>query len=648
MSQTVRTVIFLGVAIACVGIGFATHTMYKPSDLEAFVDVGEPFYPEFTDPNQATGLRVASFNDDSGKTDVFSVESKDGLWRIPSHHDYPADGEEQLAQTAASMIGVERQALIERTKTAHKRYNLLDPLDDEVTGSEGRGDRITLYEGDEPLVDFIVGKQVEGQENVYYVRAADEDRFYTADLGEFSISTKFTDWIKKDILDIERSAVREMIVNRYRIDEARGVLIQGDRLTLSREGSSDPWQLKGLDEEKEELQTADVNSLLNALDDLSIVGVRNKPAGISADLKAEPGQGITTTRFDMRDLQEKGFFIDPREGGGILSNEGEVLVGTDDGVFYVLRFGEEFSGSDVEIEVGSKPKEGEDKDQEKPAESESADENDEASAEEDDSLLKSRYLFVTAQFDESLLGEKPTPPVKPEPPKETTDSTPEEPTTEEKAAPESDQGAKDASDTDDSAPEAAEETVDPQKAYEEALQRYEEDLEVYEVRLKDYEEKLKKGKERVQELNRRFADWYYVISADVFDRMKINRDELVKAKEVPEEEAASETEESATTSEAKPEMKAPPVETPEASNNEAETTAKEEKPAEKKESNNSADPKEAPKEEVSKELKTEKPADPKKEQPVVEEKPEESSAKKNEPTETSEAPSETDPESTTE
>ena len=483
MSQTVRTVIFLGVAIACVGIGFATHTMYKPSDLEAFVDVGEPFYPEFTDPNQATGLRVASFNDDSGKTDVFSVESKDGLWQIPSHHDYPADGEEQLAQTAASMIGVERQALIERTKAAHKRYNLLDPLDDEVTGSEGRGDRITLYEGDEPLVDFVVGKQVEGQENVYYVRAAGEDRFYTADLGEFSISTKFTDWIKKDILDIERTAVREMIVNRYRIDEARGVLIQGDRLTLSREGSSDPWQLKGLDEEKEELQTADVNSLLNALDDLSIVGVRNKPPGISADLKAEPGQGITTTRFDMLDLQEKGFFIDPREGGGILSNEGEVLVGTDDGVFYVLRFGEEFSGSDVEIEVGSKPKEGEDQKEEKPAESESADENEETSEEEDDSLLKSRYLFVTAQFDESLLGEKPIPPVKPEPPKETTESTPEEPTTEEKADPESDQDANEASDAGESAPEAAEEAVDPQKAYEDDLQRYEEDLEVYEVRL---------------------------------------------------------------------------------------------------------------------------------------------------------------------
>lgn len=548
MSQTVRTLVFLGLAVVCVGIGFATHSMYKPSDLEAFVDVGEPFYPEFEDPNVATGLRVAAFNEDTGKTDVFSVENKNGLWTIPSHHEYPADGEERLAQTAASMVGVERQALIEKSKAAHKRYDLLDPLDESVTGSEGRGDRITLYEGDEPLVDFIVGKKVDGQENAYYVRAANEDRFYTADLGDFSISTKFTDWINKDILDIERSAVREMIVNRYRIDEARGVLIQGDRLTLQRSGSSDPWKLQGLDESKEELQTSDVNTLLTALDDLSIVGVRNKPPGISSDLKAEPGKGISTTRFDMIDLQEKGFFIDPREGGGILSNEGEVLVGTDNGVLYVLRFGEEFSGSEVDIEVGSDPKAAKDKKSDKATESDDEDpKSDDPESEDEDSLVKSRYLFVTAQFDESLLGDKPTAPVKPEPPAE------------EDQAAEKEADAADGAKADDKPDEAAEAKPDPQKEYEAALAKYNEEQEVYEIKLKNYEEKVKQGKERVNELNRRFADWYYVISAEVFDRMKINRDELVKAKEMPAEEAApavSQPEEPPKTTE-KPEMKAP-------------------------------------------------------------------------------------------
>lgn len=518
MSQTVRTIVFLGVAVVCVGIGFATHSMYKPVDLDAFSDVGQEFYPEFDDPNEATGLRVASYNEDTSQTETFSVEFKNGLWRIPSHHDYPADGQEQLAKTAASMVGVERQALIERTKAAHKRYDLLDPLDQSVTGTEGRGDRITLYKGDEELVDFIVGKPVEGRQNEYYVRAANEDRFYTADLGDFEISTKFADWIEKDILNMNRADVREIVINRYQIDEARGALLQGDRLNLSRESSSADWQLEGLEAKSEELETANINSMLTALDDLAIVGVRKKPAGISADLKAE--EGVSITALDMLDLQDKGFFIDQRQGR-ILSNEGEVLVGTKDGILYALRFGEEFSGSDVDIEVGSKSSKEQDGKQSKQDDpDETASDDDSASADQQDSdLLKSRYLFVTAQFDAELLGEKPTPPVKPEPPA-TPDAKPSETT-------EQDQEQK--SDDDAAQP-------DPQKEYEEALKRYEEEQEVYEIKLKDYEESVAKGQERVAELNRRFADWYYVISAEVFDRMKLNRTDLVKAKEAPPEE----------------------------------------------------------------------------------------------------------------
>lgn len=638
MSQTVRTAIFAGVAIACVGVGFATHSIYKPVELDAFVDVGAPFYPDFADPNEATGLRVASFNDETGKTDVFSVELKDGLWRIPSHHDYPADGKDQLAKTASSMIGVERQALIERTKAAHKRYDLLDPLDQEVTGNEGRGDRITLFKGTEPLVDFIVGKKVDGQENVYYVRAANEDRFYTADLGEFSISTKFQDWILKDILDINRSDVRELIVNRYQIDEARQVLVQGDRMILDRDSASAPWQLDKLDESKEELDASSINALLQALDDLSIVGVRNKPAGISADLKAEDGEGISMTRFDMLDLREKGFFMDPRQGGGILSNEGEILVGTEDGVLYTLRFGEEFSGTDVDIEVGSKAK------QDQAEKSEKADDKPESPEEGEDSesLLKSRYLFVTAHFDESLLGEKPVPPVKPEPPAKS--EAPAE------TKPEAADDAEEKAEESKKSPDAEEAKSNAEIAYQAALSKYEEDLEVYEIQIKKYEESVKQGKERVNELNRRFADWYYVISAEVFDRMKLNRVDIVKEKESP---AAPEP--NAPTSPAEPvkpaqEMKADSPqkpETPEPEKKESQPESKdkeepkpEEKAAEKKPAEESPSSPEEKKPEPETSNAPEKKADEPEPAASGEKKTEAPAEKKDSPQKSEEAPSE--------
>ena len=46
------------------------------------------------------------------------------------------------------------------------------------------------------------------------------------------------------------------------------------------------------------------------------------------------------------------------------------------------------------------------------------------------------------------------------------------------------------------------------------------------------EEKLKqqvgRGKQLSEELNARFAEWYYVISDDSFDRIRLKRGDLVK------------------------------------------------------------------------------------------------------------------------
>ena len=569
MSQPIRTLAFVIFAGVSAVIAWGTHRTFQPVDLEAFSDVGSEFYPDFDDPNVATGLQVASYNEETGETDVFKVELENNLWRIPSHHNYPADGEERLAQTAASMVGVVRTALVERSPAAHKRYGLVDPLDKDFVGTEGRGDRITLLKGDETLVDFIVGQKLEGEEEVYYVRKADEDRFYSADLGSFEISTKFADWIEKDVLNVDQNNISELIIDRHSVDESRGVIVQGDRMQLHRESSTADWNLSDLDEAKEQLKTSDINTMLFALDDLEIVGVRPKPEGISADLKA--AQAISLTTFDMIDLQNRGFFI---VQGRIFSNEGELLVGTNEGVMYDLRFGEEFSGSDVELEVGSdSPATADDQDEETSTEADegasaeqdgtedtdpsTAEDNAEEEETEDSGLKKSRYLFVSVQFDPRLIGEPPVAPVKPEPPSEGDSAPDEDPAGEGEGSTEEDTAAEQSTDEADAetandepndaqggeedASEANEEAApDPQQAYEEALKRYEEDLEAYEFELKEHEQKLEDGKKRVDELNRRFADWFYVISADVFDRLKLDRTDLVEPKEEEDSDATSE------------------------------------------------------------------------------------------------------------
>lgn len=529
MNETTRTLTFVGVAGALAVAAFGMHVATQPVSLEEYTDEQSEFYPNFKDPQDATGLQVAAYNDEAARIAVFNVEFNDGLWRIPSHHNYPADGEERLANTATSIIGLSREALATTSKDDHKRFGVLDPLDETITGTEGRGDRITLTKADEVLADYIIGTKIEdGPENTYHVRRADENRTYRATL-DFDLSTKFADWIEPDLLDFRRGDIRELVIDRYSIDESRGVVVPGEQNELSRSSQDDPWQLAGLDETTEEVQTSTVNTMINALEDLAIVGVRPKPKGLSASLKGE-GSGGIDARAAM-DLEQKGFFIDSRNA--LVSNEGDVRLGTSDGVMYVLRFGEVFTGSDVEIEVGGSSDDADtdtdtETDVETDAEAEASDEESEESpdegAAEDDSLKKNRYLFITAQFADSYIDPLDEQPVKPEPPADAEEAAGDNQDAEDEDQPD------EAAEADQPA-EGENEQPDLQAEYEQALADYE-------IKLKDWErsevqrkEKVEAGQERVQELNRRFADWYYVISAETFDDIRVSREDLVEAKE---------------------------------------------------------------------------------------------------------------------
>jgi hypothetical protein len=55
-------------------------------------------------------------------------------------------------------------------------------------------------------------------------------------------------------------------------------------------------------------------------------------------------------------------------------------------------------------------------------------------------------------------------------------------------------------------------------------------------KLDEYQDKIKKGTERVAELNNRFGDWYYVISDQVYKKIRLTRDDVIRKKENKEDE----------------------------------------------------------------------------------------------------------------
>ena len=453
MSETRKTATF-GVIAALLLLAALVTTPQRATP-DAFLDQGETFFPNFTDPNVATTLEVIDFDEGTATARPFQVTFRDGRWTIPSHHNYPADGEDRLARTAAGLIGIVKDDYRSDNVADHEALGVVGPLDETATTLTGRGQRITLRDaGDNVLADMIVGNEVEGRPNLRFVRLPDQKRVFVSRM-DLDLSTQFADWIEPDLLDLTRDQIRQITLKDYSINERTGILDNRDTLILDREGTGNDWTANEMGAD-EEVDSSGASNLIATMDTLSIVGVRPKPEGLSDSL-TQLANGLRITQSDLLSLQSRGYFF--TGNGELVSNEGELEVRTDDGVVYILRFGEVVYGEGEAISAGT-----------------------EASDDADSGPGENRYLFVTATFNDFMLAPAP----------------PQAPNTDYMDMEESEWTDEDRSN----------------KALEDAYDEWESQVEA--------------GRERSEELNARFADWYYVISSESFESLRLTRSDLVQ------------------------------------------------------------------------------------------------------------------------
>ena len=566
-----RTMAFVGVAVGCLAITGLFDAMNRPAAIKEFGKMGQEFYPEFTDPTTATSLTVSVIDPEEVKPLQFSVKQSDdtGQWVIPSHHDYPADAADQLAKTASSIIGIKRGAMISRWESDHAKYGVVDPETDSVSIDqiEGIGKRITIGGPNEAtLASYIVGKKNEDSTNQYFVRHPDEAETYIAEL-DINLTTKFGDWVNTDLLEITNGDIVRLDLNDYSIDEIQGTITGNIESVLSRDSSSADWELEGMDAETEQVKTTAVTETLTALTSLEIAGVRPKQAGLTPDLQIDRAALRSQGDFDRlsRDLLSRGFLLQPnRENKELLeliSREGEMFVGASDGLLYRLYFGRAFTGSNEDLEIGLSSDSTEEEGEEAPSDEEAAGdsaEDKEEGEEETPSGKPGRYVFVRVNFDATLLGDVLTKPEEPQEPaeiqelkekiaaaaeeaatEETEEATPEsetdgsteEKSTEEETADEEDTQEQDEEDSSEQEAEAVESDEEKlarlQEEFTAAQAAYQTELAAFE----EYQQKIEDGTEKAVELNRRFAKWYYVIPGESYDKLSLDRDNIVEPKQ---------------------------------------------------------------------------------------------------------------------
>ncbi|MEZ6047281.1 MAG: DUF4340 domain-containing protein [Planctomycetaceae bacterium] len=354
--ESKRTAIYAGLAVVALLIAFLAEAATKPEPIEDFAKVGTEFYAEFVDPTKAASLTLYGYDEEKAEIPEFSIVFKDGAYRIPTHNDYPADAKDQLAKTAASLIGLKRDALAGRRESEHARYGVIAPRSSDTSQLEGRGSHIIIKdEAGVTLCDYIIGKEVEGSTDQYYVRLPDEKETYKVKLN-VDLSTKFSDWVDKDLLKVSQSELRQIELNRYTVDPQTGGLSQGEVSTLTRADANSDWELAGFESETEEVNQTEVRSISTALDNLELLGVRRKPEGINA--KAEVNQELVKNQLNLQalvqDLGSRGFYLleNDQQEIYLYADHGEMHLGTANGLAYTLRFGDIFTGSLEEIEAG--------------------------------------------------------------------------------------------------------------------------------------------------------------------------------------------------------------------------------------------------------------------------------------------------------
>ena len=561
-----RTAAFLagGAALLAAGLWFQVQPKLRYREPDSDAAATKVLFPELADAGKAASLEIVSFDEDTATLIPFKVVKAGGVWVLPAQQNYPADARDQLAAAATELIDRPVLDVVSSSPGDHEIYGVIEPDAEKVqVGATGVGQLVEIRDASgNKLARLIIGKEDKrpggaagaGGRTLRFVRKAGQDPVYRVEIDTSKFTTTFGDWIEKDLLKLSPWDVRRVTIDdstcSFEVDSRSGGLAvsqdRKSRIELAYDDREAKWSLvkmevfspKGEPEEKpldegEELASTRLNDLRNALGDLTIVDVVRKPAGLSADLRAQ--EAFTGDQEAVLSLAQRGFF--PFQSGEVLSSSGETVVGMKDGVEYLLRF-----GNSTTVAAGGTPA-------------------DAAAAESGTGPAETngRYLFVLARLNEDLL-EKPEPKPLPEvpavPAKDGGDGEPPDAGGKDSAGDKDEEGdtAKDgesdppgqASDerkgTDDESSAAdalarADEAESKAQAALEERRRVERENRLAQ---EEYEEKLKAAGKRVRELNNRFADWYYVVSDAEYAKIRLGRSDVIQPKSSSEAAPSSE------------------------------------------------------------------------------------------------------------
>ncbi len=549
MNENSKTILFVIVAAAAISLAYFTAPEARDPSAQGS-KMGQALFESF-DPRSATGIEIVEVDEENIASKTLEVSQTERGWFIkrPGKADYPANADNQVKNVSSILFDLRIIDQAGEGAGEHAKFGVLDPT--KANPSEvGVGKMIALKNNTgSNLAQLVIGNEVKGLSNTRFVRKPDENAVYRVELENVNdVTTKFVDWVEKDFLDLDKWNIKQVTFDNYEIKDGR---IESSAKQILDYNNSE-WNLIGSSlGESEEINKEKLDDMKDAFDDLEIIDVEKKPEILASSLRKGSefvdANNIQELQNTANSLMQKGFRPANELGADgkplsypngkpklkVVSQKGEVLVGMKDGVEYVLRFGEIYRGPE----------------------------------DDENSSGDSRYIYAFARVNENLLdqpvlapvpspllqpvsdsnnsavqdsngtkgangskgkeGEPSVPPISPPgpPPNFTPPSAPPSITPPPPPSPNSG-GVENESNS------SVESSVD-------SFAKKKADLDAEIARIKasnlqiqrEYQDKVSKAQARVKELNENLADWYYVISNEVYQKIRLDRSDYISVKE---------------------------------------------------------------------------------------------------------------------
>ncbi len=221
MNENAKTISLITIAVALALIAWISRPgQWTGTPNKA---VGEKLTADF-DPLAAASLNITEYDESTATIHPFEVALVEvkgkPRWSIPSHSDYPADAEKQVANAATALMGLQILSVEGDTPADHEKFGVVDPdLKTLKAGASGVGMRVTIRDkSGKELLSLVIGKEVPGRPGLRYVRRTGQDPTYTAAVNTASLSTQFDRWIEKNLLKFNAWDLESVKIHDYSVD----------------------------------------------------------------------------------------------------------------------------------------------------------------------------------------------------------------------------------------------------------------------------------------------------------------------------------------------------------------------------------------------------------------------------------------------